>query len=510
LINFPSIFTIEAAQNGNKNEVSSHNSSDTAPQPQREKRVSQRRNDKDGPKAYYKTDLVNQEQTPQQNEVKNEAANAISQEKTQQRHNRGQQGNRSEKVYQPKSGGSSPSELNGNLPQGSPKENGRTKRNLRKTTSLNKEDGGGKKSYQKKNKDQENQKEGEEEKGGNERFNNSSTSEHKELQRDHRAQQVAEASRLQKAVPSGVVPKEIQEKVKRIQEIIGKDYEFHVVYGVLEEEGYDEEKTISLFLERKNESGQVENKQSSSKNVGSERWTNIVKKGIKGPYNEDSATEEVKGPPQSIKAHQNNKVPPPNSDNNHPKNPPKNPNQTVNHPNNQPQRSSIMDSFVTQQVVQTVDPEEVATSLSSAIANQLRVIQEQTRMLTLMQNELSSITQAGTTEREQLSSEKEMMEQRETQLKQELNEVHRRIQELNQLLEENQKQKAQKINSITSNEMASFLLKPISFIQPVVSAPQQEISSAPNTNQPPPAKTQGKFQQRGRNNFQERTVNNKE
>lgn len=88
---------------------------------------------------------------------------------------------------------------------------------------------------------------------GNERFDNSTVIDAVDLPSDpHKAHQVAEASRIQKLVPSGI-PKEVEIKVKRIQEVVGKQFQFHVIYGALEDLGYDEQQTVTYFLDKMNE-----------------------------------------------------------------------------------------------------------------------------------------------------------------------------------------------------------------------------------------------------------------
>jgi ABC-type phosphate transport system auxiliary subunit len=79
---------------------------------------------------------------------------------------------------------------------------------------------------------------------------------------------------------------------------------------------------------------------------------------------------------------------------------------------------------------EVVTPEEIVNSLSSAIANQLRMIQEQTKMLTLMQSELAAVTQAGSTERDKLLNEKIVLEQREQELQEELAALGNRMKEV--------------------------------------------------------------------------------
>lgn len=461
---------MEAQTGGNKGETHSSSSVGNA-QPQRDRKTSQRRGEKNGTgKTYYKTDLVNQAEPTAQIHEAADSSNQPSPEKRQ--NGQRQQANRS--VYQPKGGNSSgnyPNDSNGSQ---SPTENGKARRPRSKQQGgqgQQKEDGGNRRSYQKK-KDHENQQE-EDGKGTNERFSN--VSEQKEVILDpHRAQQLAEASRLQQIIPNKSISLEIQEKIKRIQEMFGKELEWHIIYGVLEDLGYDEDKTVAYFIDKRDASGQHERKQAMPvKTAPGSGWASVVKKGIKPSHSEEIPPEETKVAPQHPSKGHRPKTPPPtpqvnplpnNQPNVHPANQPNihSANQPNIHPANQPignQRSPIIDSLLSQQT--HVDPEEIVSNLSSAIANQLKMIQEQTKMLTMMQSELSSITQSGSSEREKLLNEKQMMQERETELQQELAHVRERIRELDILLEENQKKKAERISAITSNGVVASLLKPI-------------------------------------------------
>jgi len=118
-----------------------------------------------------------------------------------------------------------------------------------------------------------------------------------------------------------------------------------------------------------------------------------------------------------------------------------------------------------------VDPEDIVHSLTSAIQNQLQMIQEQTRMLTMMQTELHTITQSGTSERQSLLNEKDQLKQREQELLRELDQIRHRMEQVEQALEENQKKKAERINSITQNNFVASLL----------GAPPQETRPQPGT-----------------------------
>jgi hypothetical protein len=230
--------------------------------------------------------------------------------------------------------------------------------------------------------------------------------------------------------------------VKRIQEVIG-DLEFHVVYGALEDLGYDEEKTVSFFLDKKpamvkkeaaKDRRSREREEASRRDAPqtNQRWTSIVKKGLKTQYGffDENASQE----PEPQRAVRNGQAHAPH------------------------QESSVQRPANTTSVPQ-MDSEDMVTSLTMAIASQLRMIQEQTKMLTLMQNELSNITQTGSSEKEQLLNEQEMLRQREAQLLDELEDVRRRMDETERLLVENQKKKAERLNSITQNNYVAQILR---------------------------------------------------
>lgn len=54
------------------------------------------------------------------------------------------------------------------------------------------------------------------------------------------------------------------------------------------------------------------------------------------------------------------------------------------------------------------DSEDLVSALSLAIASQLQMITEQTKMLQMMQSELVNISQNGTSEKQKLLQEKEV------------------------------------------------------------------------------------------------------
>jgi NTP pyrophosphatase (non-canonical NTP hydrolase) len=102
-------------------------------------------------------------------------------------------------------------------------------------------------------------------------------------------------------------------------------------------------------------------------------------------------------------------------------------------------------------------------SLSLAIANQLKMIAEQTRVLNQMQNELQSITTGSiSNEVRELLDERSRLEQREEQLKAELRQVSQQINLINIELENKEKEKAEKIKTL-ANKSAQYgiLKKPI-------------------------------------------------
>jgi len=418
------------------------------PQPQREKRTPRNRNDKNvKPKTYYKTDVVSPEEVKESKEPIKEPEKEITeqsatQEKYQARQNLKQPVNRPEKVYQPKKNGTTNSV---NEPVGqSVHDNGKVpRRNYQKGKQ---QEGGNKKESKKQQETEEVQ-----EKIGNERFDNSSDV--KEVTKDpHKALQVAEASRLQEIIPSGVHV-EVQEKVKRIQEIVGKDVEFYVIYGALEDLGYDEEKTVSYFLEKKSQIAKEvkQEKQDPKASVQpGTRWTNIVKKGIRtyGYYDETALENGFREPEERPK----------------------------NNSGRFRNKSALPNGPV------TMDAEELVTNLSVAIAAQLQQIQEQTKLLTVMQNELATITKNGKTERENLLAEKQQMKRQESELLAELDSVHERITEIDLLLEENQKKKAERISNITSNNLVASLLKKPG---PPMGAPTNTQQYPANTQQYP-------------------------
>jgi len=451
----------------NRNEASA---SVNGAQPQREKRAP-RKGAANGQKAYYKSDLVEGEPTPQTEQVNQEPSDQNTREKIQHRPNTNahkQQPNRSEKMYQPKerSATGSPSpETNGEN-----KEIARPKRNPKpKQGNQRVPDGGNKKNYQKK---KETPRESEEQ--GNERFNNASVVDRQDVSsRDpHKAQQVAEASRLQQIVPSGISP-EIEEKVKRIQEVVGKSIEFHVIYGVLEDVNYDEDRTISHFLEgSKGKSGKRDSGKQTTSNVPtSQPWTNIVKKGISKSWAEESINEDeaINSRPHHNGGHQSA--------------------QRSFHP-------AAHQPVVATPAPAPSDPEELVTNLSSAIASQLKMIQEQTKLLTTMQSELANITQTGLNERESLLSERTLLEQRAESLHSELAQVEARVGEIEILLEENQKKKAEKLTNITNNSLlVASLLQNKSMQHYNVTSEQQ----APKPNHQRPHQQDGRpHQQDGR------------
>jgi len=497
---------MEALQsNGTKIDSTQHETSSSASQPQRERKGTRPRNDRNAkPKSYYKVDVTAPQETlPQNGTATTESNEQISQEKAQQRQNGGQrtQGNtRHEKVYQPKSGNtqatlnSSSDSIGENVARannGSSRDNGsRSKQNQR---NQQREDGSSKRNYQKKTKEREQKEKEGDENFENERFDNSTTNTPLELPRDpHKALQVAEASRIQQIIPSGV-PVEIQEKVKRIQEIIGKKIESHVIYGALEDLGYDVERTVTFFLEKRNEAAFSEKgKHEEDRNTKKEdtekvapgiRWTNIVKKGMKpGNVEEENNQEDNRYPPPPQKNTNNAKV------------------------INNPVRSPMMDTLIN---APPADPEDLVNNLSLAIANQLKMIQEQTKMLTLMQSELSSITQTGSSEKEQLLTEKENLKVREAELYASLDEVHHRMEEVDHLLEENQKKKAERINSITNNNLVASLLskKPIaSAPKPAANQQQQQVARQNHPDQEVPRsdnqQAQGRYHKEGKDNYQ--------
>jgi len=193
------------------------------------------------------------------------------------------QGNRQEKVYQPKTGGLQAQ--NGDTNAQSPKENRKRDKKARQ-----KENGSGKKPQK-----------GEDQKSGtptiNERLDNSSLVDGIEINNPHRAHQVAEASRIQQLVPTGI-SREDQEKVKKIQEVVGKNVELHIIYGVLEEFNFDVDRTVSYFIEK------LQQEKDSGKLQTAARWSSVVKKGIKTEYADEPHSQE---PPKP--AHKETKQP---------------------------------------------------------------------------------------------------------------------------------------------------------------------------------------------------------
>jgi hypothetical protein len=397
----------------------------SAPQPQRDRRQNRSRNKTAG---YYKTDPVPTEETkPLQQQGSNDS-NQDAQDKSQRQHQGGQrQGNiRGERTsFQPKAQTTQNGESNGS-PTQSPKENGRPK-NRRQKQNNPREDTGTKKNYQKKNQDAPEKQE-----SYNERFDNSEVIEKSQpaVRNPHMAHQIAEAARIQQLLPSEL-SKEVQEKIKKVRDVVALDCtNDHEIYAVLEENHFDEEKAISSLLE-------PNGKAVHDNGVARPKWTNVVTKGIKHDY--------------PVIEPQRNRSQQPRSGS--PKFPVNSQTQNVHPVDN---RSPVMEAFVSSGMM---DPEMVVQSLTLAIQSQLQLIQEQTKMLTMMQNELTVITQSGTSEREQLLQEEEDLRHRKAQLEEELRKVHIRMEQVEQALEENKKKKADKINSITQNNMVAALLK---------------------------------------------------
>jgi len=427
---------MEAQAQQNKNE----GGQGSVAQPQREKRQNRQRNK---PAGYYKTDVATEEAKPAQQQGSNDA-NQESRDHP-QRQNQGAQrqgGNRGERNFQAKGQAPQNGEGNGSASQ-SPKENGRAK-NKRGKRNNDRDEGGNKKNFQK-------GQEGSHD-AVNERFDNSETMEKGQptVRDPHRAHQIAEAARIQQLIPSGTMSPEVQEKIRKIREVVPQKFE--EVYAALEENGFDEEKTLTSLLE--GQGGQSR-----------PAWANVVKKGTKletpveQPQRNNRAQQQQQQPKNANNAKFVNNAPAA---------------QTAPRPVDN--RSPVMDAFVSSGMM---DPEMIVQSLTMAIQNQLQMIQEQTKMLTMMQTELTVITQSGTSERQQLLREQEDLRQRKAQLEQELHAVHHRMDEIDEALEENQKKKAEKISNITQNNMVAALLKKGSAL-PQLPAPESFQEQEPS------------------------------
>lgn len=424
----------------------------SAPQPQRDRRQNRPRN-KSG---YYKTDPVPAEETKPLQQQGTSDMNQDSQEKTQRQNYGGQrQGNiRGERTsFQPKVQATQNGESNGTAPQ-SPKENGRPK-NRRQKQNNPREEGGNKRNYQKK-KDEplDKQETSDKQESLNERFNNSEAIEknHPSVRNPHAAHQIAEAARMEQLLPSGKLSKEVREKIQKVSEVV-PSLEPEEVYTALEENGFDEEKTIASLLE-------INGKVTHDNGVARPKWANVVRKGTK----HDSTAYE---PPRSNRPQQQ-----PRSGS------PKFP---LNSQSPNVHQSLVMEAFVSSGMV---DPEMVVQSLTLAIQHQLQMIQEQTKMLTVLQNELTVITQSGTNERENLLQEREELSQRKAQLEEELQKVQIRMEQVEHALEENKKKKADKINTITQDNMVAALLKK-STLPALAQLPGPTDVNQPQTQQRP-------------------------
>jgi len=216
--------------------------------------------------------------------------------------------------------------------------------------------------------------------------------------------------------------KEVQEKIGKVRDVVGLKYE--EVYAALEENDFDEEKTIASLLEANGKDTHA---------TRTTKWASVVRKGMK--------PEVPVIEPQRTRAQQQRSSSPKFPLNSQPQN---------------AHQSPIMEAFVSSGMM---DPEMVVQSLTMAIQHQLHMIQEQTKMLTMMQTELTVITQSGTSEREHLMQERDDLTRRKAQLEKELHSVHIRMEEVEQALEENKKKKADQIQSITKNQVVAQLLK---------------------------------------------------
>jgi len=308
------------------------------------------------------------------------------------------------------------------------------------------------------------------------------------------AAQIAESKRLQELLPPSL-PQEVVGYIKRVKEVISPYVEDHIISTHLEVNGFDVEKTINFFLEnpptppqngrrndgkgkeRVREDSRYERKErrdkraslpekfddSSSTNTTSQGlWSTVAKKNTKHAQTFDPVIQRKPqpNPGHGQPTHSPVVHPPVQSQQGH---------SQLHVPQGHVQQGhvpqGIHPGFVKgfgipeMGMQQGVNTNEMVELLAIAISRQLAEIQEKTRMLQEMQNELTTITTDNSTELNDLMHEKASLLDRESMLEIELRQVKDKLQHVEVALSKAEKEKALRVKELASKSQVVGIVR---------------------------------------------------
>jgi hypothetical protein len=256
--------------------------------------------------------------------------------------------------------------------------------------------------------------------------------------------------------------------IKQIKEVIGNRVDDHIISAQLENNNFDIQKTIDFFLEhapspspgRRNEGKGKERVKDDSRYERRDKrekrsslptplheensqglWSTVAKKNTKHAQAFDPVIQR--------KAPGHGQPHPP------PVQPPMQPQVHAQgvHP-------GFAKSFgLPDMGIQSVNTNEMVEILAVAISRQLAEIQEKSRMLQEMQNELTTITSDNSSELNDLMHEKRALIERESMLEMELRQVKDKLQHIEVSIGKAEKEKALRVKELASKSQVVGIVR---------------------------------------------------
>jgi len=312
----------------------------------------------------------------------------------------------------------------------------------------------------------------------NERFDNSAylASEGSNEQDPVLSMKLSESKRINEVIPTGL-SQEVRQKVQRIQEAF-PNYEFHVVYGILEQNRFDEHQVMNLLAENKVPQQQQQQSQQgrqkkdnkpavklSDQLANTTAWASVVKR--QSDQQQSTPQQHQPAQQQPHPQQQQQQYPPLHqAQHQQPPHPQQQPQQQQHVQHQQPPQHMLPPQQAQAPYMNPVlqglglspmfagvpssNPEEVVKSLSSAISEQLQAIMEKSRQLMAMQEELNKITSTEKTEMQMLIDRKAQLQDEQRRLHEQLRQNEINLQQVDEQIAAKEREKVLAIHNLTS------------------------------------------------------------